>query len=272
MKSKDASGRPGLAMRCGRSFERLPFRSKLGLVSFGLFATYLLTYNFLSLPSNRQLVELGRQFYLTNGPVVTFAAAFLEAMLIVGEYVPGSTVVLLGAVYASEGIVDIRLVAIGAICGFLGAYFIDFWVGRTGLYNRLAKSRLQPRIEQGSLKFAGVAPRRRRLLSLLMYFDPNIAAVFAVTSGVLRVKFPEFAQVAVVGTILWNCFWAALVFHFGSVVITVLETWLIVPVILVFFACTIVDLGAMRKALRRRARPSSCDADSSSEPSRISRS
>ncbi len=171
--------------------------------------------------------------------------ALAEGLLLIGWYLPGSGIVILGAAFSAEGDLDIIIVTLLAATGFIIAYVINYALGRHGWFRLLSKFGMGNAIEQkaAQLKARGLAGRI--WLWALSCFHPNSGGIMATVCGVLRVRFVEFVAIFLLATLVWTCLWAAAVYWLGSTVIMVLSSWLVVPLVFLFFFWCMFGTGIL---------------------------
>lgn len=212
---------------------RSPLRVRIPLLFLVLLLVYQLTSRYLGLPSNAEIVDRARDFYADYGYAVAFIAALLEGLLIIGWYAPGSVVVVLGAAFAAEGVLDVRVFTGAAIAGFVVAYFIDYLIGRWGVHRLLIKFGAQQQIDGTRSRLDEMSVTRRRWLSFFSFFSPNVGGIWSTSNGTLRGNPIEFAFICVAGAVFWSCVWAGLAFRFGNQVIGVIGSpWFIGVIVL----------------------------------------
>lgn len=165
---------------------------------------------------------------------MALAGAVGEGLLVAGMYLPGSTVVMVGAAFSAEGLLDIRIFTFTVIVGFSVAYIFDYLLGRYGWYRLLVKFGLKDEIEKACMRLEGAGTRKRVWLCFVSYFNPNTGSICATTSGVLHVRLKEFFFVSMIGNIVWTSLWAFLSYQFGPILLEILSGWLSTAILIVF--------------------------------------
>jgi undecaprenyl-diphosphatase len=139
------------------------------------------------------------------GYIIIFIAAMAEALPIVGTFIPGHTIIILGGVLATLGILRLDAVmfvaAFGVIFGDLLAYYIgrkfgyDFVV-RYGKYFFLNEAKYEKTKELVS-EHTGKA-------LIIGRFSPFTRAFSAFLAGIYKIKLPKFIFYSVVGGVSWS--------------------------------------------------------------------
>src|SRR5688500_16474707 len=102
-----------------------------------LFLIYSLSLLYLRryIPETPVLLQKIEGFYGIHGYSMIFLGALLEGTFMIGFYVPGSFIVLIGAVIARTGIVSFSLVIFFGTLGLIIGYIINYVFGRFGWYH-----------------------------------------------------------------------------------------------------------------------------------------
>src|SRR5437588_2973354 len=93
------------------------------------------------------LIDIMQDAYATWGYPIVFLGAMLENTILLGLVLPGGTLVVLGAVDAQNGSMELPLVLLLAWTGTVLGASLDFALGRLGLHSRLAGTHLYARFE-----------------------------------------------------------------------------------------------------------------------------
>jgi len=177
-----------------------------------------------------QVISHFASLYSRYGYEIIFAGALMEALVVINFFVPGITIVVLGAVFARSGQVHLTYGILAAAVGSIVGFMIDFALGYFGFYhivNRLgyglALTKAKGQIDKSAVRtFA------------LGFIHPDIGSFIATAAGILRMNFVNFLVLTTFSTLAWVSFWGLLVFAFGRVFLTILTKYTLVLVILVF--------------------------------------
>ncbi|MHB1462025.1 MAG: DedA family protein [Armatimonadota bacterium] len=206
------------------------------IVMLGLFTLA----KYLGIPVGNLLLSAyqhsGRSSYL-----IVFAAAFLEGLFVINIYVPGSAVVILAAVASRIGILNIWGVIGTAWIGFSCAYIVCFSLGYSGSHTALSLYGANAAIQQMYSKMQRVGP----IVICAANIHPNIGALAAVVSGMLRLPFRKFLALSTMSALFWNILWGMIAYHLGDKALLFFNSWLLVPVLMVIIG--IVAFGRSKK-------------------------
>src|SRR3989344_599422 len=137
----------------------------------------------IGLPGAEETVKIIKGLFADYGYPLVFAAALVEALLLVGLYVPGSIALILSATLAGQGVLNIWLVILIVILGMLSAVVINFILGKYGWYHLLVKFGLKNAIDKMKIR----AETKGIKIIHLTYFNPNLASLSATSFGILHV-------------------------------------------------------------------------------------
>lgn len=146
-----------------------------------------------------------------------FLTTFLEAAALLGIFIPGESMVVLGGIAASKGVLDLKAVvlvsALGAVLGDAAGYLMGSLYGerlllKYGRFVLIKKNRLDDvkvffRRHGGKTVFLG------RFTALLRALAPYVA-------GASRMPYGRFAFYNVTGGIIWAATFALAGYFLGS--------------------------------------------------------
>lgn len=161
--------------------------------------------------------------------LVMMLAALLEAALGLGAFVPGETVVVLGAVTIAAGAGEwilpaVLLVALAACAGD----HIGWWIGYRG-GPTVARSRAVRRIGTDQWERAMQATSRQRLLFLVILRQlPGVRTLVSVACGAARIRYSRFLLASTLGALMWSCVWVIGGAVLGRQVLEQIGPWVLV--------------------------------------------
>ena len=177
-----------------------------------------------------KILELAKESYASYGPAILFLAGFFEAIVIVGLYFPGSTIILVGATLASTGVISVPAVIGWTTAGVVGGYIVSYGLGRLGGESFINKCNLKRQIDEIKVK-----TEKSKLIYLWSTFHPNVAAVVSVAAGFIGTDFYQFLFGITVGQLIWSTIWALVFYYFGLVLLNKIS--LVLGIILVGLIC-----------------------------------
>lgn len=141
-----------------------------------------------------------------------------------GVPAPGETIVIVAAVYAGAGKLDIRLVVLIGILAATSGDSIGYWIGRLGgrrLVLRFGRYVLltPERLEKGERFFAG---HGGKIVAFARFVD-GLRQVNGVIAGSIGMTWPRFLTFNALGATLWVSTWAGLGYLAGTHVARVYE-------------------------------------------------
>lgn len=168
----------------------------------------------LNLPVNEWL-EILRSFYDQYGYSIVFLGSLGENTAFLGLLLPGNSLVLLGALYAKLGTLNLGLVILWATLGTIIGYHIDFLFGRFVLSHAAARwstSRLGQRLRiAGRLRLARMFIARHGGKAIIMsHIVGHLRSFVAIGAGMTRMSYRTFLVFEVIAAVLWNTLYACL--------------------------------------------------------------
>lgn len=193
-----------------------------------------------TLPSTDVILQHFEVLFGRYGYEIIFFGAFLEAALIIDLFVPGSSVVLAGAYFASRGVISYPIFLIVSAVGFFLGFLLDYLIGYYGWSDVLRKIGLGKQLQIAEKK----VERMQGRAFFIGYFHPDSASLFAVAAGIIKMKFETFALYSWIAGSLWLIFWTGLVFVLGSQMEKVFDNQLL---IIGFLLTVMVGMFALMK-------------------------
>lgn len=178
--------------------------------------------------------------------LVMMGAALLEAAFGLGAFVPGETVIVLGAATIATGAGEwilpaVLLVALAACAGD----HVGWWIGRRG-GPAVARSPVVRRIGTGHWERALEATSRQRLLTFVVLRQlPGVRTLMSAACGAARVPYSRFLVASSIGALIWSCLWVVGGAVIGRHVVELLGPWLLA--LLPAWILALVLAGAVRR-------------------------
>jgi membrane protein DedA with SNARE-associated domain len=133
---------------------------------------------------------------------IVFLAAFLEAVAVIGTFVPGSTAMFLAGALAGTGSLNLGWLFACALVGAIAGDGMSYWLGRRyrGMIVRLWPFRTHPRIlEAGKQYFAKHGARS----VIFARFIAPVRAIVPVIAGMLGMTPARFYLMNILSALLW---------------------------------------------------------------------
>lgn len=189
-------------------------KSFLKLIIFSIVIVILTKICFTYFVSFDGFIKFLSNIYVSYGPIILFLSGFIESIVLVGLYFPGSTIILLGATLAGAGIISLPTVVTWTTLGILLAYSLNYYLGKVGGSKFLKKFGLEESVNQAKEK-----AEKSNLIYLWSTAHPNIGAVVAVALGMMKVNFVKFILQMTLTQFFWSTFWGVIFYFFGLVLL-----------------------------------------------------
>lgn len=206
-------------------------------------------------------IRLLGSFYDQYGYLVVFLSSLCENTAILGFFLPGNSLVLLGAFYARLGTLNLGMVILLATLGTIIGYHLDFLLGRfflVGFLTHVQQTRLGRRMRlPARIRLA------RRLLNkhggkaiLLSHIASQMRSVIAISAGLTHMRYRTFLIYEVIAATLWNTAYALLGYFVAGEIDRLASIlgqigWGVLAVLVLLF---LIWRFFIRKRLRRRKR------------------
>lgn len=170
------------------------------------------------------------------GYQIIFIGAFLEAALLIDFLVPGGSVVLAGAYFASQGVLSYPVFLLVSAAGFILGFLLDYLIGFYGwsdILRRFGLGEQLDKIEEKIHRLGGKA-------FFVGYIHPDLASLFAVAAGIIKMPIRYFILYNFLAGFLWLLIWTGAVYIFGTQFSELFEDHrflgvLLIPLIVVVF-------------------------------------
>jgi membrane protein DedA with SNARE-associated domain len=216
-------------------------RRALKIIAFPLavlavFGLLYLIWLALDLPPEDTMVRIAKDYLDRHGVLIVFIAAYLEGLLLIGWYFPGTLVIILALVLAGPDPVRVAQVAATAGIGLFAAYVTNFYAGKYGWYRLLLAFGLREPLEN--------AQRRLNKYGLsaifTTYWQANLASCISTAAGILQFPAARFVAYSFVAEALWVTFWATLIFFLGKAALSLAGFRMILLLILIWIAVRLI--------------------------------
>lgn len=202
------------------------------IVVFGLFT---LIYNLVGGPQPNEILLIAKGYIEEHGALVVLFAAFIEGILGINWYFPGSAVLILGvSLTHGNPVRAIELVALISL-GFFVAALLNYILGYTLWYKGLGFLGVTRPLKRAQAWF----DRRRLVAIYVSFFHPNAGALIATSCGIRHYSTKWFAFHAAVAIMIWNVLWGLIVYHIGFELQRLMDLRLALPLLAVLGGCLV---------------------------------
>jgi membrane-associated protein len=194
---------------------------RYALLPIGILAMLLLlilVFQLFDLPTYSEIVAEAKNLFAEYGYWVIFMAAIAEGLLLANWYLPGSVVVVMGAILAMESGQSPVWAVLVIILGFFLTTLFNYFLGRYGWYKLLLKFGLKEHLDKASNRLEKHGPK----VILASYFHPNVGAFTATGAGILKLNFWTFLFYSVIALFFWNAFWGTVVVLWGPSILDII--------------------------------------------------
>jgi len=204
--------------------EHLTKREKLYIVggAIGMWVVLILIKHFTGWQGIEGYIMQLVNYLNKGGSPVAFFAAFVEGLLFVGLYFPGSAVVITSVATAFPDVSTAVLRIFYAAAGFFLANTVNYFIGRFASVVMIEKFGMKQNLDDMEKKLVARGPK----LILLSFFTPGIGAIVSAAAGALRFGYVQFAFYLTIALIFWDSLWGLIAFYFGSVIIAGIQKYL----------------------------------------------
>lgn len=220
----------------------MPKNSKI-LGPIFLFAFYILTAFFIrsKFSDTKSFINTIEGIYESIGYPLIFFGGVMEAMFLIGLFVPGSLVLLMGAALSRIGIVEYPIVFALGTAGLVFGCTINYFLGRYGWYHVLSFLGLEKSLDVGREKLA----KHEGRTIMLGYFFPGSASILSTSAGILNMDFKKFLALSILAQSFWSLVWGTTAYLFGIHIVEFIVKYFI------FFILAIAVWWGIKKFVKR---------------------
>ncbi|MFM2339695.1 MAG: hypothetical protein RLZZ360_331 [Candidatus Parcubacteria bacterium] len=210
---------------------------KSALFWFGLVLGLALLWRLFDLPPETEMIAIVSSWLSQYGLWVLLFGSFLESLLFIGLYFPGSLIIFLGV-----GLAPDPTAAFWSVCavsvGMAGGYSINYLLGKYGWYRLFLRFGLRRSILQAQANLE----RHDTRYIFYTFWNPGLAAFSSTAAGIVQMRLYRFVVRAGLAILLWNTFWGVLVYTLGKDALQLLDVRLILFIIgmWVLFECSLL--------------------------------
>ena len=209
----------------------------LPLVLLGIVLVAYLSWYVLDLPQEGELIASTESVFLRYGLIMVPLGAFLEALMLVGWYVPGGTVVLLGVIFSGDDISRVILVVILGTVGLLAGYICNYILGKYGWYKLGVRLGLGASLDDAKTRLE----RRGARAIFFTYWQPGLASLTSTAAGILHMPFKKFLSYSIPSLVFWDIMWGLVAYFFGDEAMDVISLRFVVLIIFLWIGWTVLN-------------------------------
>ncbi|MFH1583068.1 MAG: bifunctional DedA family/phosphatase PAP2 family protein [Candidatus Falkowbacteria bacterium] len=138
------------------------------------------------------------------GYLIIFITAISEALPILGTFIPGHTIIILGGLLAKIGIFKLGAVMAVASAGVVTGDLLAYYIGRKFGYDFVVRyGKYFFLNEEKYNKTKDLVSEHTGKALIVGRFSPFTRAVSAFLAGIYKIKFPKFVFYSIVGGVSW---------------------------------------------------------------------
>lgn len=202
---------------------------KPALFWFSLVAVLAITWKLLNLPPEDQMVRVVSEWIATYGLLIVLVGSFLEVLLFVGFYFPGSIIIFLGVALAPNPF-SASMAVVAVSVGMLLGYSTNYLLGKYGWYKLFLKLGMKSGVENAQTKMQKNDVR----YIFYTYWNPGLASFTSTAAGILQMNYKRFLILMLLAIAVWNTFWGVLVYSLGESALALLSFSLVLKIIAVW--------------------------------------
>lgn len=190
-----------------------------------LLVVYISLFVFIQgkIPEPEKIGEAIIGLYKTYGYPLLLIGAIIEGIFLVGNYFPGSAILLIGAAVSKNGTLYFPFVVMISVVGLSISYTINYLLGRYGWYHVLSRFGLEQ----------GLATAEKKLKSneiktfTIGYISITTAAFISTAAGVMRLPYKRFIVMSVLCQLVWSLLWGSVAYMLGFAFVELLLKYLV---------------------------------------------
>ena len=208
----------------------------LPLAVLGVFALLYVVWVALDLPPEETIIAIARRYLDRYGIAIVLLCAYIEGLLLIGWYFPGTLVVIFAFIVAGPDAARVAQVAAAAGLGLFSAYVTNFFVGKYGWYRLLLAFGLREPLDNAQRRLT-----KYGLSAIAMtYWQANLASCISTAAGILQFPVGRFAVISLLAEAFWISFWATLIFFLGKTALSLAGFRIIFLAILIWIAVRLI--------------------------------
>jgi membrane-associated protein len=193
-----------------------------------------------------------RQLLEAFGTIGLFVIVFAESGILAGFFLPGDSLLFTAGLLASQGVLNLPVIAVGCFVAAVAGDQVGFLIGRRAgpaLFRRPESRFFQKKnVERAEAYFAQHGPRT----VVLARFIPIVRTFTPVVAGVGNMEYRTFVTYNVVGGFLWGVGVTVLGYVLGESIPDI-DRYLL-PAVLVIVTVSFVPVALELLKMRREAK------------------
>jgi len=163
-----------------------------------------------------QLLDWLMPLFSNWGYLIVFAGVFLESIFLTGWIAPGTTVILIGSFFASQGELNIFMLWVTSVVAALLGDNVGYFIGRRMGREVVERYDERPRLRRGMERSQRFFSRYGGATVLFGRMISGVDAFIPVTAGMNGMPHWKYMAYDIPGAMLWSGVFCALGYFFGN--------------------------------------------------------
>jgi undecaprenyl-diphosphatase len=139
------------------------------------------------------------------GYIIIFVSAIVETLPIIGTFIPGHTIIILGGLLAKLGVFKIEAVLFAAAFGVIVGDLLAYYIGRKFGYDFVIRYGKYFFLNEGKYqKTKDMVSEHTGKALIVGRFSPFTRALAAFLAGIYKIKFTKFNFYSIIGGVSWS--------------------------------------------------------------------
>jgi len=186
-------------------------RIRKQLILLGIVTVMLVLSRAGEIPSPECLARYLEGYFETYGLPLVAITSFLENLVVVNIYFPGSMLVLAAMALTAGNPTRAVLTYLAIVLPAIISQHVNFLLGRSSRGRRPTADR---EYREGPERLAGM---RNWLVFFSTLWHPQLASVTCFAFGSSGISYRAFARYLYISGLAWSIFWGLLIYHVGNV-------------------------------------------------------
>lgn len=208
-----------------------------------LIAAYLILIYIVrgTIPTSDELILAFSSLYAKYGYEIIFVSAFLESLVIVTYFVPGSFALALGVIFARTGETELVKVIGVALVGATLGYQLDYLLGQFGLGEIFKRIGYQNLLDVAKSKLHRFGKRGL----IIGFVHANLGSLVSFAAGATNYPWWRFLIISFFATLFWAILWSIVIYSLGDIFLELMKRYGFLLFIL--FACLLVLMNLWKE-------------------------
>jgi membrane protein DedA with SNARE-associated domain len=158
-----------------------------------------------------KIINMFEYFLQMYGMPFIFIIAFIESLILLGAYFPGTIIIFGTIANITDNIKYFLLCMFSAILGIIAGYLIDYYLGIKAGNKIIKKLKLEKQIKIIKTKIID----NGLFITPIFYYLPGTGSMTSLLFGSMHIGIKKFLSIIIPTVIIWNIIWGSLIYVFG---------------------------------------------------------